>query len=182
MQNDLKKFLQMLKTATELIEEKYFRLPVAGDDSVYRERVYCYELYNQLRCIWGNFNNFRLCGEVDKSNHKWFKEKPYSRAKPDLLVHKPGSMDNKANLAVIEVKKYDKRVSFKHDLKKLTWFCKDAKYFPGIFLVYGEAEGDVIKRKLLRSLQSSDQNDIQRQLIQVFHHAHVRDACMEIPW
>jgi hypothetical protein len=177
MQNDLKKFLQMLRTATERIEEHYFRLPVADGDQVYRERVYCYELYHQLRCRWNNFS-FRLCGEVDKSNHKWFREGPYSRAKPDLLVHNPGSMDEMDNLAVIEVKYYKKDVRFKHDLKKLTWFCKNAKYLRGIFLVYGEAAEEAIRKKVLRASQSSNRVDIQR--IDVFHHAHPRCECKQI--
>jgi len=177
MQKDLETFLQMLKTATSRIEEHYFRLPVAGGDPVYRERVYCYELYHQLRCRWNNFR-FRLCGEVDKSNHRYFREGPYSRAKPDLIVHEPKHMDNKSNLAVIEVKPYSQHVRLKYDLKKLTWFCKNANYFRGILLVYGEAEEDAVRKTILHALQSSKQIDIQQ--IDMFHHSAPGCECQQV--
>ena len=41
---------QLLKDATSGIEGNYFQLPIDGsEDPIYRERVYCYELYHQLK-------------------------------------------------------------------------------------------------------------------------------------
>ena len=40
---------QILEQATAAIASEYFRLPVWNADPVYRERVYCYELYHQMR-------------------------------------------------------------------------------------------------------------------------------------
>lgn len=38
----------LLIRATKAIEGGYFHLALAGGTPVYRERVYCYELYHQL--------------------------------------------------------------------------------------------------------------------------------------
>jgi hypothetical protein len=128
---------EMLRVATARIPLDYFQLPVADADAVYRERVYCYELYHQLRCIWNDFP-FSLGGEIDKTGHPHFQNGPYSRAKPDFLVHMAGSMDE--NLAAVEIKPANVKVDgIKEDLRKLTWFCQNARYFRGIFLLYGEA-------------------------------------------
>jgi hypothetical protein len=168
MQNQIEKLRQMLISATKRIERGYFYLPVADAPPVYRERVYCYELYHQLRGIWVNFYPFKLCAEVDKSNHPHFRR----RTIPDLLVHEPGNMDN--NLAAIEVKSCNADVrNFKADLEKLTNFCKEAGYSRGIFLVYGSTNGrqDNVRRKVLKAVEKS--NEVNMQFIEVFHHTEV---------
>ena len=44
------------------------------------------------------------------------------------------------NLAVIEVKSANVGLGgIRDDLRKLNWFCANARYFRGVFLVYGEA-------------------------------------------
>jgi hypothetical protein len=60
-----------------------------------------------LRCEWQDFP-FSLGGEVDKGGHPHFKNGPYAKAKPDFLVHVPGTME--ANLACIEVKPFGRPV------------------------------------------------------------------------
>src|SRR6266542_905398 len=61
--------LAWLLKASSLVGEEYMRLPVAGADPQYRERVYCYELYHQLRCQWPSRFPYVLCGEIDKRKH-----------------------------------------------------------------------------------------------------------------
>ena len=39
----------VLADATRSIEAEYFHLSIDGGGPVYRERVYCYELYHQMR-------------------------------------------------------------------------------------------------------------------------------------
>ena len=46
-----KELTNILKKATESIEGQYFQLSLDGGDPVYRERLYCYELYHQIRCL-----------------------------------------------------------------------------------------------------------------------------------
>jgi hypothetical protein len=55
MEQELRVFAGMLATDSARIEADYFQLPLADADAVYRVRVYCYELYPQLRLLWGNY-------------------------------------------------------------------------------------------------------------------------------
>lgn len=92
-------FKQLLSRATAKIPEEYIHLPEAGrEERRYREQVYCYELYHQLRSLWPELSEpISLSGELDKQGHKF-----YPDSKPDLLVHGPGNMKN--NIAIVEVK------------------------------------------------------------------------------
>lgn len=146
MNEEFQSFIALLEVATSRIDAEYFQLPVYDEDAMYRERVYCYELYHQLRCAFGNFP-FSLGGEVDKTGHPHFASGPYARSKPDLLVHAPGYMNR--NLAIVEVKRATvSRDDIIHDLGKLQWFCDNAAYFRGVFLVYGEDRrpGELVRR------------------------------------
>jgi hypothetical protein len=137
MEREFQHLSSLIDIAVSRIASEYFHLPVAGADTVYRERLYCYELYHQLRCLWGDFP-FSLGGEVDKSGNPNFVAGPYAGAEPDLIIHVPGSMNK--NLAVVEVKSANARVGGIHgDLRKLTWFCHNAGYHKGIFLLFGDA-------------------------------------------
>ncbi|MGD8457430.1 MAG: hypothetical protein PVF83_13695, partial [Anaerolineales bacterium] len=70
MEGDFEQFLIMLCVATSNIGEQYFQLEVAErEEHIYRERVYCYELYHQLRVVTPDGFNYQLDGELDKSGH-----------------------------------------------------------------------------------------------------------------
>ncbi len=64
-------FIELLKAASSKIEREYFLMPIAGsDNAIYRERVYCYELYHRLRELFDRKGfPFSLAGEVDKNGH-----------------------------------------------------------------------------------------------------------------
>lgn len=166
-----------LNNAAARIGEEYFQLPVADTDAVYRERVYCYELYHQLRSGWDDFP-FCLGGEIDKSGNPHFRGGPYAGAQPDLLVHVPGNMDD--NLAVIEVKSANVGLgAIRADLQKLAWFCQNARYFRGIFIVYGESgDGERMAAKIRRAAP-----DLNPQQIVCAYHRRAGDG-MEVvePW
>jgi hypothetical protein len=135
----LETFNKYLEKATEAITESYFELPVDGSpDPIYRERVYCYELYHQLRLQIPGDCPYSLGGEVDKTAHPKIKNmKGIANTTPDLLFHKPGSMAG--NLVIIEVKPCTRsKRAFKDDLNKLSLYLKKARYKQGILLVYGE--------------------------------------------
>ncbi len=160
--------VQMLSVAASRVTQEYFQLPVANADSVYRERVYCYELYHQLRCIWDEFG-FSLGGEVDKAGHPHFRNGPYAGAKPDLLVHVPGQMDQ--NLAAVEVKPATASVEeLRHDLHKLTWFCQRARYLKGVLLIYGDGgETESVRAKL----QGAVDNEVDLPVLISLYHREV---------
>lgn len=106
MKQDLEQLRNFITDATKDIAQEYFLLPVAdregGEPLVqYRERVYAYELYHQLRRRWPPWR-YSLGGEVDKRRHPIIRDGCLKNVKPDLIVHVPRDMNH--NLAVIEIK------------------------------------------------------------------------------
>lgn len=136
-ERDFGLFLDALHQATALIEQHYFQLPVAElEDPVYRERVYCYELYHRLRQVLPNDFNYRLDGELDKSGHPLI-HRTLGPVKPDFLVHERGTMDK--NLVVVEVKPINLREDgLQKDLQTLQAFIQRAQYYRAIYLIYGD--------------------------------------------
>jgi hypothetical protein len=143
-------FETLLKEATRRVASDYFQLPIAGKDgAVYRERVYCYELYHQLRLNWPVDSEYRLSGEVDKNGHPLIWGGNLDNVKPDFLVHVPGRM---WNAVAMEVKAVTlDAIGLRKDLRTLTAFTRDpANYKRAILLVYG---GDALRR--VRQLASA---------------------------
>lgn len=129
-------FTAIFETALSRINKEYFQIQIDGGDPVYRERVYCYELYHQLRCLWPPGSPYRLNGELDKTSHKKLQNLGMRREKPDLLVHQPGNMTG--NYAVIEVKtELATPGAIKSDLVKLSKFISNIGYQRAIYLIYG---------------------------------------------
>jgi hypothetical protein len=128
----------VLAAATAAIAQGYFRLSIHGKDiPIYRERVYCYELYHQMRCRWPKDCPFVLNGEVDKAAHPTLMELGAGGYKPDLLVHRPGDMDG--NHTVMEVKPSERaKQDCLKDLETLALFRSAVRYERAIYLVYGD--------------------------------------------
>ena|SRR2546422_689111 len=137
----MEQFTQILRDATAAVPAEFFLLPVHGGEAVFRERVYCYELYHQLRCLWPTDSVYRLNGEVDKRSHPYFHEG--KEPKPDLLVHRPGTGQN---YAVVEVKacRVENR-DIDKDLMTLTLFRKFG-YERAIYLVYGGDAHNIVEK------------------------------------
>ena len=129
-------FLNSLYQATVRIGPHYFQLPVAEmENPVYRERVYCYELYHRLREVIPDNFGYQLDGELDKSGHPLIRDTVGS-VKPDFLVHERGRMDK--NLVAMEVKPVNfQDDGLEKDLQTLCDFVLKAKYFRAISLIYG---------------------------------------------
>ena len=88
--------VEALVQATQAIGAPYFLLPVAGRDRpIKRERVYCYELFHQLRLALHD-SQLTLTGEPDKRGHPDFPP-----INPDFILHTPGCHER--NTAVVEV-------------------------------------------------------------------------------
>ena len=129
----MEQLTEILRQATAAIDGDYFLLPIHGASCAYRERVYCYELYHQMRLRWPDGSPYRLNGEVDKSAHPYFQQMDTGKPKPDLLVHQPGS--GEYNHAVIEVKSVAGQ-DIQKDLETLSLF-QNIGYERAIFLIYG---------------------------------------------
>jgi len=126
---------EILRAATAGVEEMYFHLNVDGGDPIFRERVYCYELYHQMRKNWPAGCQYFLNGELDKRAHPILRDLGADHAKPDLLVHTPGAMAG--NYAIIEVKHSTAADGVRKDLQTLDLFVRKVGYQRAIYLIYG---------------------------------------------
>ena len=179
---DVENLRRLLADATAAIGQDYFMLPIAdakGGKPIlrYRERVYAYELYHQLRCRWPAWS-YSLGGEIDKSCHPIIRDPPLKAAKPDLLVHVPGEMSD--NLAVIEIKPAtlaappNEQHRFHKDLRKLVAF---RQWYPAAFLlVFGES--------LSRTREYAEQlsGTVDLSLVELWHHPKVGVAAESVAW
>lgn len=148
----MQELTDILRKATACIEAGYFHLNIDGGDPVYRERVYCYELYHQMRLKWPAMNPFYLNGEIDKAAHPILQKLGAAHAKPDLLVHRPGYMIG--NYAVIEVKSCRaQNDGIRSDLEKLALFITKVRYKRAIYLIYGYEAEEMIDRVLKIALR-----------------------------
>lgn len=132
-------FIGLLCAATQKIDRVYFQLPVAGkEDPSYRERVYCYELYHQLRNMLDSHGcgDHVLSGEIDKSSHPIIR-----KCSPDFVFHEPGET---GGLVVVEVKPINAAADgIKKDLDNLEYFTSpEVQYEKGVWLVYGDGDID----------------------------------------
>ncbi|MEJ0098497.1 MAG: methionyl-tRNA formyltransferase-like protein [Pseudomonadota bacterium] len=136
---------EILRRATAGISEEYFLLPIHGAAAQRRERVYCYELYHQMRSLWPGGVPWFLNGEVDKGGHPLFAGA--GAPKPDFLdflVHVPGQNRNYAALEVKPASFVNRGI--RKDLETLQMF-RDRGYERAILLVYG-AEPDEAAQRL----------------------------------
>ena len=165
MEDKFNYFVRYLIEACSRIDQHYFQLAVAGyEEAIYRERVYCYELYHQLRCILGDIYPYKLNGEVDKIGHPIIHQELGAK-KPDFIVHVPGGMNK--NLVVIEVKSVsvnDKIRKLRADLETLKGFLNKAGYYRAIMLVYGN-----IERRLPCKIQDEIKNVSDNRVIFIWH-------------
>ena len=191
-QKDYKLFIQYLKTATQGIRSDYIQLPVVNQETpIYRERVYCYELYHQLRLeIEKAGFQYSLGGEIDKGGHPYIRQNHLDQIKPDILVHRPGHHDN---LAVIEVKPVNvvrrgrSKEEIKKDLLHLTDFRRllprQSKYHYAIYLIYG-VEDDLFDRIRATAVRIARDNrqTIDLRAIKLYWHRQCGEEIQEQSW
>ncbi|SEB99541.1 hypothetical protein SAMN04489844_1471 [Nocardioides exalbidus] len=148
------RFLGALAVACSQIGKHWFLVPVHSKATlpVYRERVYCYELYHQLRTLTDDdatlgAPEYTVSGEIDKAGLHSVIE--HGRHKPDLVWHKPGTGDN---AVVVEVKMARglSAAGIRKDLETLAAFV-DAPhgrdYARGVMLLFGPGnEGRLMNR------------------------------------
>jgi hypothetical protein len=169
MKEDLAVFIEALLVATRAVDGHYFQLPVAGaEDPIYRERVYCYELYHQLRRNLPQGFPYVLGGEVDKNGHPILREE-LGPLKPDFIVHAPGNM--LMNLAVVEVKPGSMTPGeFQKDLASFRAFLEHAHYYAAIALIYGYTSPTVLDGHA-RAFQSNFADLRERQARVLWHRS-----------
>lgn len=141
---------EILALATQGVAKPYFLLPIFGGDPVSRERVYCYELYHQMRCLWPDRCRYILNGEVDKRAHRKLQELGVGNEKPDFLIHNPGTLED--NHAIIEVKAYKAMADkIRKDLQTFKVFLGGPKYHRAIYLFYGDGEPEPLMKRVVKA-------------------------------
>ena len=148
MSNDyIHQIIGVVKTAIEQISSDYFKIATTYKKSgIVRERVFCYELYYQIRKITDDetsqidFNSV-LNGEIDKRGHIEFAEK--DRKNPDFVFHTQGTFED--NNVVIEVKGKLNKAGIKKDFLTLLTFVSKYNYKAGIFILYNHSFEQLIK-------------------------------------
>ena len=170
----MEELTSVLEQATAAIAPDYFYLNLDGGDPIYRERVYCYELYHQMRMRWPTQTPFYLNGEVDKARHPKMIELRDRFPKPDLLVHRPGYMEG--NFAVIEVKRERAgKAGIVKDLETLSFFVDEFGYQRALYLIYGDAA-----MTTLAQIQDLAKEIIDSDAIEYWAHLAPNTAAMRI--
>ncbi|MFL9590455.1 hypothetical protein ACKC5O_00545 [Aeromonas schubertii] len=166
---------RIISTATENITKNYFQLTLQGQNTViFRERVYCYELYHQMRCNWPE-NGYKICGEIDKRGHPILRN---TRESPDFLVHTPGE---DGNYAIIEVKPANfSRAGLIKDFITITNFMGNngANYERGICLIYGDTQRLI--NKINNAVLHFANNGGDASSIEIWHHPVVGERARHI--
>ena len=143
-------FENALMLATKNIANQYFSTEIIqgnplGKKSVYRERIYCYELYHQIRLLWDSVEGGNIFGEYDKSGSSFYAGTGLQRVKPDFLIHLPGNTEN--NHIAMEVKSSTvRRPDIQKDIKKLIKLTDEHGFRFGVYLIYGKnaaAKGNI---------------------------------------
>ncbi len=153
-----KKYINLIKTAINSIQPGYYKLETTYEPSgIVRERVFCYELYHQIRLRMGKNINLTLNGEIDKRGHIDFAEE--DRKNPDFIFHIPGQ--HEGNTIIVEIKgKIVEEIT--KDFETLLTFIKKYFYKMGIFILYNHSMEDFIEAFGTRLIHYCSDQDASR--------------------
>lgn len=141
METGLKKYFDLILCALDNVEQPYYNLKTTYEPSgIVRERVFCYELYHQIRCLQTKRNEIELTlnGEIDKRGHVAFAQE--DQKNPDFVFHIPGEMIG--NTIVLEVKgrpDNSYKENCKKDFETIYCFIKKYHYKLGLFILYNHS-------------------------------------------
>ena len=139
MDRAVESFIQLIRGSLDNVGDEYYRLTTTYKPlGIVRERVFCYELYHQMRLIQSQrgLTDIQIHGEIDKSGHVGFDRN--ARKNPDFVFHIPGMMQG--NAIVVEVKgkiegNYQEGVY--KDIVTLSKFTNYKHYYhSGILILY----------------------------------------------
>ena len=160
-ENTPEKIKEILKESINNIEEKFYKVTSSQiENSVPRERIFCYELYHQLRleCQTYKFGvRFDISPELVKGKSMGYSEITNI---PDFLFHREGT---DVNFCILEVKAQLNKEKIKKDFETLSSFLngktKLLPYKIGIFLIFGYSFEEFIVLAKKMSLEKYN-NDI----------------------
>lgn len=171
MEDNFNQLLIILVESIEAIEEKYINFSVAGrEETIERERIYCSELYHQLRNRF-DMIDYEVNNEPNKIKHPIIEEL-CGAVDPDLIIHRPGLMGEEDNLAVIEVKRStgDLTKGILKDINTINCMTTiENGYYGGIILVYGNLNKN--KERYLINRIIEHKSDEIKKLILLLHES-----------
>ena len=139
MDEKVESFVEMIKDSLDNVGDEYYKITTTYRTlGIVRERVFCYELYHQMRLVQSarGLTDIHIHGEIDKSGHVGFDRN--ARKNPDFVFHVPGMM--KGNAIVVEVKgklegTYQEGVY--KDIVTLSKFTDNKHYYQsGVLFIY----------------------------------------------
>lgn len=136
----LQEYHALLRHSLLQVDASYFRLLTTYRRlGIVRERLFCYELYHQMRNLMTQHHILSLHGEIDKRGHTDFAQQ--HRRNPDFVFHIPGT--HEGNLIVVEVKgELTKRNQVHKDFETLLVFASSYGYKSGVFILYNHTLGE----------------------------------------
>lgn len=149
----IENFINNFINAIENIKQDYYLLKtVYSEQGVQQERIFCYELYHQLRLKFNDVK-LKLHGEPVKRGHPDF-----DPIIPDFIVHQPGTHEN--NFVIIEVKGVIIKTEIIDDLNKIYRSIDNptTHYQYGIFLLYRHSF-DILAKQISREDLAPIKND-----------------------
>lgn len=154
-----KKIIECIKKSFNNITQDYFLLETTYGE-IKRERIFCYELYHQMRCSWCDNALIKIHGEIDKRGHSSFDQE--HQKNPDFVFHIPGEFDN--NRVIVEVKGNLSTNGIRKDIETLTTFIERYGYRKGVYLIFNyslsEMRNELLRTRMLNTLPKTLENII----------------------
>jgi hypothetical protein len=181
MDDTYNRLLTVVAVSMKAIEADYFNFRVADKENpIERERVYCAELYHQMRQRFDGIGYY-LNNEPNKKGHPII-EKLCGPVDPDFVVHRMGSMGPTDNLAVIEVKRSRGDLSGGVTKDMNTINCMgtiENGYYGGIIVVFGHL-AERRRASLLRRIVELRSRDLRRLTVFLQLEAEANPEIIEI--
>jgi hypothetical protein len=141
-------FYNALIESASKIDKRFYKVKLAYfNQTIYRENVYCYELYYQLRKMLGEEFPYLLSGEVDKASHPDIVERCHE-FKSTFLIHQPGIFTPESLLSILYVCSLN--YAFRYPDTLIDNFNKmncainlQDGYYRGILLIYGDDKSEL---------------------------------------
>lgn len=149
MDEKVESFVEMIEDSLENVGDEYYKITTTYESSgIVRERVFCYELYHQMRLVQSarGLTDVQIHGEIDKSGHVAFDRN--ARKNPDFVFHIPGMMQG--NAIVVEVKgkiegNYQEGVY--KDIVTLSKFTDNKHYYhSGVLIIYNYTYDEFLRK------------------------------------
>ena len=142
-------YTAFLKESINNVGAEFYKIKTTYSYIV-RERVFCYELYHQMRILQNKFglDSLSLSAEIDKRGHRDINIQ--DQRNPDFVFHKYGTFSQ--NEIVIEVKGKINRQNFKKDFETLDLYYTRYNYRYAYFILYNYGLSD-FKKIVLNGLE-----------------------------